>query len=78
MKRILEVNRGLVMMTEFWPEGLRKMEVDPLDYLNLLSDFGFSLFEIDESEKTLRVVRKSSFGEWAGRERPTNLLCKRS
>jgi hypothetical protein len=33
-------------MTEFWPDGLSKCGATPLSYLRLLSDLGFSLYEL--------------------------------
>jgi FkbM family methyltransferase len=47
MKKILENNRHLVLLAEFWPNGFRKGGHDPYEFLNSLSTSGFSIHIID-------------------------------
>ncbi len=48
MRRIIASNPGLVILMEFWPEGLRKAESPPEAVLSGLEGLGFRLFHIDE------------------------------
>lgn len=53
MKKTLEQNQQISIMTEFWPNGFRKDGKAPQDFLKRLVDLGFELFHIDSSNSTL-------------------------
>ena len=44
--RILSQSAGCILMTEFWPDGIRKSGGDPRAYLNALASAGFELSEL--------------------------------
>jgi len=44
--RILSRSPGCILMTEFWPDGIRKSGGDPRAYLNALASAGFELSEL--------------------------------
>jgi len=46
MKGILEENRSIVLISEFWPYGIEKANRDPLAYLTSIQSLGFELFEL--------------------------------
>jgi FkbM family methyltransferase len=46
-KKTLSKSKKCIILSEFWPEGLRKCGSDPEDYLNTLEDLGFKIMEID-------------------------------
>jgi FkbM family methyltransferase len=48
MRRTLASNPGLVMLMEFWPEGLRKSGFKPEEVLSDLERLGFALYRIDD------------------------------
>jgi len=54
MKGVIRKNRGLKLVTEFQPEGLRNFGSDPGKYLRTLKKLGFKLSEISEKEGVLR------------------------
>lgn len=45
-KGLLAASSDCVLMTEFWPYGLARCGADGLEYLQLLRDLGFRLYEL--------------------------------
>ncbi|MFZ5819136.1 MAG: FkbM family methyltransferase [Chloroflexota bacterium] len=41
-------SENVILMTEFWPKGLREAGGDAIAYLTMLSDLGFTLYELKE------------------------------
>ena len=78
MKGILERNRTLVLITEFWPARLQGSGTSPKDFIQGLLDSGFEIRVIDER---LRKLSKFATPEeiieaHSGSENSqTNLLC---
>jgi FkbM family methyltransferase len=54
MRNLLAKHDRFKAITEFWPFGLSRCGVAAADYLGLLRDLGFSLFEVNED--TARVT----------------------
>ena len=48
LKQTLRRSSKVILMTEFWPKGLREAGGDARIYLEELSDLGFQLFELKE------------------------------
>ena len=48
-KKTLFKSKKCIILSEFWPEGLRKCGSDPEIYLNTLEELGFKLMEIEGS-----------------------------
>lgn len=48
---------NVMLMSEFWPQGLREAGGDAIAYLEMLTDLGFSLYELKERPrgKTVRL-----------------------
>lgn len=76
MGSLLQKNSRLEMVTEFWPKGLKASGVEPEDYLNILTQQGFRLYEINEETKYLKPTRSVELLQVPYPE--TNLLCKRA
>jgi len=57
MKRTLASNPGVVILMEFWPEGLLKTGFSPGLVLSELEDHGFALYRIDERTNDVEKVR---------------------
>ncbi len=51
LENTLRRSESLVMMMEFWPEGLRKAGADPLELVARLKDIGFRLYELNAAGK---------------------------
>jgi FkbM family methyltransferase len=54
-KRILSQSSDCIVMTEFWPYGLKQCGVTAHLYLSLLQELGFTLYEL--SGKTLEEIK---------------------
>ena len=54
MAKLLDRNRQLAVLTEFWPHGIREAGGDPDEYLRRFADHDFRAFvfdsEVDEHE----------------------------
>ncbi len=59
MRRTLASNPGLVMLMEFWPEGLRKTGFLPEEVLSDLERLGFALYRIDERTGNVESVENT-------------------
>jgi FkbM family methyltransferase len=53
MKDALENNPEIKIITEFYPNALRRFGYEPIEMLTLLKKLGFNLQEIDEDSKKL-------------------------
>lgn len=58
MKKTLDESKRLVIFTEFWPEGISATGESPIEFLSSLSDYGFNIFEINESHN--KIEKKSN------------------
>ena len=76
MQETLKAQKTLTLITEFWPQGLKIAGSDPLWFLGLLRELGFSISEIREDTGQLQIVSDFShlIGSLPGRKY-TNLLC---
>ena len=45
-RALLEASRDCILMTEFWPYGLGRSGADGLQYLEMLRDVGFKLYQL--------------------------------
>lgn len=54
-KRILSQSSDCIVMTEFWPYGLKQCGIAPYLYLSLLQELGFTLYEL--SRKRLVEIK---------------------
>lgn len=48
MKKTIEFNKKLTLITEFWPQGFANAGIEPEDFLEILASLGFVLYHIDE------------------------------
>ena len=47
--RLLAGSTECILMTEFWPYGLARCGADGLEYLEMLQDLGFRLYELSDA-----------------------------
>lgn len=76
MFNLLKKN-NVKIITEFWPIGLKRFGIDPEEYLKLLIELGFKLYEINEQKKKIEPVNIPKLLETytPEKENYTNLLC---
>lgn len=82
-RNIIEKNKDLKIVTEFWPVGLSRFAgSSPEEYLNILEGYGFKLYLIDELKggSVVPFDDASFLKKWHRRESidlSINLLCQR-
>jgi FkbM family methyltransferase len=59
MKKTLEQNQKITIMTEFWPNGFRAGKNSPEDFLERLSNLGFTLHNINGYNQKLEELTPS-------------------
>lgn len=79
MGGLLRRNKGMKIVSEFWPEGLVGFGVGLGEYLELLEGCGFKLWELDRRVRRKKVMRKESFLQRYGADSGmhTDLWCER-
>jgi FkbM family methyltransferase len=79
MLNLLEKNKTLKIITEFWPSALERFGIEPEQYLKLLLEQGFKLYYINEQKKILERANIAKLLEMytSEKENSTNLLCIR-
>lgn len=78
MSHLLESNKALKILTEFWPDGLQKFGTSPGEYLQLLTNLRFKLFDLNERENILEPVNaiQQLLEKYTPENKEyTNLLC---
>ena len=79
MRRTLERSPNVTLVTEFYPRGLADAGGSGQEYLALLRQCGFEIFEIDEYARRVRPLREDHLRHNLTPEngRHTNLLCRK-
>jgi FkbM family methyltransferase len=77
-RELLRANPEIVLLTEFWPDGMRRFGDDPEEYLSALAALGFSLRLVaGRSRPRLRPIdRVEDLFKLCEGERAVNLLGK--
>lgn len=93
MKKTLDENKNLILITEFWPRGFANDKKNPRDFLETLQQFEFKIHHIDELEQKVYPVSVSEMmniadlrtKNWTEKNKEiqsggwyTNLLCIKS
>jgi len=77
MRQTLACNPQAMLLTEFWPEGLRSAGTDPMEFLaTLRNDCGLRLWETNGAQLHLVTDLHALIARHPGR-RYTNLFCAR-
>jgi len=54
------LNNNIKILLEFWPKGLRNMDINPLELLNKLKNYyGFDIRLIDDENKSLKFINNN-------------------
>ncbi|MGR9000027.1 MAG: FkbM family methyltransferase [Gammaproteobacteria bacterium] len=77
MEQILLNDKHLILITEYWPQGLKMFGTEPEVYLNLLQENRFVFYEIDEkNRRTKNTTPDELLQTYSPSEgNQTNLLC---
>jgi len=77
MSRILQKTNNVKLMTEFNPYLLKKSGIEPIEYLKLLKDFGFNIYNLEKKNKKVVPIKFTEFVKTysPNRRDNTNLLC---
>ncbi len=59
MEKTITENKNVSLLTEFWPNAIANSGVEPKEYLERLTGFGFELFHIDGVEQRVYPVTAS-------------------
>lgn len=74
---LLNRNKNVKIISEFWPVGLKQFGIEPLEYLKLFLKQGFNIYIINEKQKKIELMtNKILSGEYTPK-REINLLCVR-
>ena len=72
--QILRQSKNCILMTEFWPYGLDKCNSSPNQYLDLLRELGFILFEL-EGKSLIHINDINNFVCKCSGRKYKNLIC---
>ena len=79
MKKLIEVNKNIAMIIEFYPKAIKRFGVSPVQFLNDLKNFGFTLYAIPETPETepkeIHVENFSALARGEGISKLVNILC---
>lgn len=56
MKELINKNPHVKIFTEFYPKAMRRLGKSPLEFLKKLHNFGFKIYDIDETKKTTVLI----------------------
>lgn len=74
MLLLLQKNKNVKIVTEFWPIGLRRFGIEPEEYLKVLIKHGFRLYHINEQKRRLEPITINEVMQMCPDEKFTNLL----
>jgi len=77
MSRLIAANPELKIFTEFWPEGLKRAGHLPTEYFKRLTNYGFSIYLIDEKKQSIEPAEISRVMKVCNSIGYVNLLCHR-
>lgn len=91
MRKTLDKNQQITIMTEFWPNGFRKDKKDPQTFLEQLDRLGFEISHIDSTNNVLvkktpeQIMNAEQNSQYIAQKNPvmkkwgwyTNLFCTR-
>jgi FkbM family methyltransferase len=63
MKKVLEENKHMNLMTEFWPNGFKVDGSESLDFLEVIESYGFEINHLDNLTKSVYPVTSKSMME---------------
>lgn len=78
MGDLIEINKDIKIVTEYWPLGLSRFGYKPENYLELLKGYGFELYETVRERGLLPTTISQLLKKYpAGKSGHTDLFCMR-
>jgi FkbM family methyltransferase len=77
MKTILERSRAAILLSEFWPEGLRHAGTSPEEFLSELGSMDFEVSELCATGEVRRIADPTLFIEQFPGRKYTNIVAMR-
>jgi hypothetical protein len=75
MASLLQKNKNIKIISEFWPAGLKGFGVGPEEYLKLLIGQDFKLYNLNQQKKKIEQVNITELLEICPKkEKATNLF----
>jgi len=59
MEKILEENKNIKILAEFWPNGFKKAKTDPKEFFEILEKYDFCFYENKESGHDLVPIKNT-------------------
>ncbi len=59
-QKTVKRSEKMIILSEFWPQGIRYAGAEPIRYLELISDLGFSIYEL-KGKHLIRINGKADF-----------------
>jgi len=75
MLNCIKKNKEIIIITEFWPHGLKSFGFDPNNFLQLLNQYGFKIFNINEKKRRVEGITSTKLIQLYANAAFTNLLC---
>lgn len=77
MSELLEKSNNVKIMTEFNPYLLKKSEIEPEEYIKLLKNLGFTIYNLDKKKRSVIPINLNDFlRKYSSKNQDsTNLLC---
>ena len=77
MKDTLAQSKPVTLLTEFWPDGLRRAGTEPQEFLHTLEKLGFHIHELQPDGSLLPIADRDAFvARYSGRKY-TNIVARR-
>jgi FkbM family methyltransferase len=78
MKDTLAQSKPVTLLTEFWPDGLRRAGTEPQEFLHILEKFGLHIHELQPDSSLSPIADRDAFvARYSGRKY-TNIVAHRS
>ena len=75
MSRLLQENEKITLVTEFTPDFLKNLNINPKDFINFLQENNFTLFNVNENSIDPFTLEKVSHYLKQGTKVNMDLLC---
>jgi hypothetical protein len=77
MRNIIAKNQQLNIFTEFNPGALKRVGFSPIEYFQMLVNYGFNIYVINEQKQSLEPAEINTVMAMCKSIEYVNLLCRR-
>lgn len=75
MNKIINYNTNLILLIEYWPNGLSMARANPKKLYDYLTSFKFKVYNIDEKERGIIPISFQGLSNKLTGDKFSNLLC---